>query len=117
MTTTPKLSPAQREAAMSDQEIQDAQWLGERIVTFLAEHGKRSTDGEWNSPDAYEMENAACLLMNRMLPDRVPFSEWGSGGYQPYASKECRIRHDSLKGEIENLITDAGRALVQGEER
>lgn len=49
---------------MTDEMLNDARWIGESIIYFLKQHGKRGADGEWNSPDACEMENAAVLMMN-----------------------------------------------------
>ena len=61
------------------------------------------TNDKYTSPDASMMKATADMLSEAMTPSRC-FSEWGSGGYKPYSSKEGRAEHDQLMKEI-NLIT------------
>ena len=72
--------------------------LADRITSFLAKYGKRSAmePGEWASPDACELESVAMYLVAGKKPARYPWSEWGSGGYDPYTSREGRTEHDEL---------------------
>ena len=72
--------------------------LAEKITVFLAKYGKRSAwdEGKWNSPDAGELESVAMYLDEGIKPPRVPWSDWGSGGYAPYTSREGRAEHDEL---------------------
>lgn len=77
--------------------------LSKEIRTFVEEYaGVRpdydptldSIDEKYTSPDAYQMLLAADELdAGRVY---VPFSQWGSGGYKPYTSKEGRRIHDDL---------------------
>lgn len=86
--------------------MEDIRFLGHEIVDFLAAHGKRDANDpqEWSSPDACQMENAAALLMNDMVPDSVPFSDWGGGGYKPYNDKRARAWHDRLLERISAVV-------------
>jgi hypothetical protein len=88
--------------------MEDIQFLGQEIIDFLATHGKRNANDpqEWSSPDACSMEDAAVLLINRMLPDNVPFSEWGSGGYKPYNDKRAKQWHDRLLDRIRTILAE-----------
>jgi hypothetical protein len=40
-----------------------------------------------------------------LLSERC-WSEWGSGGYKPYNSKEGRKEHDSIMEAIEKIIRE-----------
>jgi transcriptional regulator with XRE-family HTH domain len=76
----------------------DAKAVAARIRAFLAKYGKRAADDEtlWSSPDASELEGVAQLLEADLMPSRYPWSEWGSGGYGPYSSKEGKAEHDEI---------------------
>jgi hypothetical protein len=78
--------------------------LAKRIRKFLDTYARKTEDGEWTSPDAYQLEDCADVLDTGKFPDRVPFSEWGSGGYHPYLSKIGRKEHDSILVKIVNLL-------------
>ncbi len=58
---------------------------------------------KYTSPDAYEMLACANLLKNGIKPHKC-WSEWGSGGYKPYTSKEGKAEHDKLLSEINTII-------------
>jgi hypothetical protein len=72
--------------------------LATDIRIFLNKYGKRDANDpkEWNSPDACELERFAAFLKEGQVLPVVPFSSWGSGGYQPYASDEGRKAHNGL---------------------
>ena len=78
--------------------VKDSAKLAADIRLFLATYAKRCPDTptEYSSPDAYELETAATELENFDSISSMPFSEWGSGGYGPYASKSGRLEHDRL---------------------
>ena len=76
--------------------------LVKRIRAFLAKYAGKTEEGEYTSPDAYCLESAANMLeIEREVI--FPFSEWGSGGYKPYSSKEGRAEHDLLVAEISKI--------------
>lgn len=68
------------------------------IRRFLKIYAKRSADDpqEWSCPDAYALETAATELENFGDLSRIPFSEWGSGGYGPYTSEIGRAEHEDI---------------------
>jgi len=76
----------------------DTKQLAADIRTFLAKYGKKDANEplEWNSPDAAALELAAGVFEVNALLRHVPHSEWGSGGYYPYTSKEGKRQHDDL---------------------
>ena len=86
--------------------------LAKRIYKFLDKYAGLRPD--WNfefddeedkytSPDASQMEYCADMLNTGQKPLQC-FSEWGSGGYQPYTSKEGKVEHDYLVKEIYKII-------------
>jgi hypothetical protein len=84
--------------------------LSQQIKAFIAKYAHISpnwdgdgVDGKYTSPDAHMMLYAAEMLDEGKIPDRC-WSEWGSGGYKPYSSKEGREEHDYLVTEIYKLI-------------
>lgn len=83
--------------------------LSERIYKFIAEYAVISpnwdgtTDSKFTSPDAYQLFYSAELLAMDVKPLQC-WSEWGSGGYKPYSSKEGRAEHDYLVTEIYKII-------------
>jgi hypothetical protein len=81
--------------------VKDNSKLADDIRLFLATYAKRCPDEptEYSSPDAYELETAATELENFDSISSMPFSEWGSGGYGPYASKVGRLEHERLIAE------------------
>jgi hypothetical protein len=42
--------------------------LAKRIRVFLKTYAKKTEDGEWNSPDAYQLEACANILETDELP-------------------------------------------------
>lgn len=80
--------------------------LAEKIEKFLETYGKRAADEpeEWSSPDAAELEACAMLLRAGKKIPRHPWSEWGSGGYGPYTSKEGRAEHDEIHRLVEEYV-------------
>jgi hypothetical protein len=77
--------------------------LSKRIRVFLKTYTKKVND-EYTSPDAYQLETCADMLDNNIDIQRLPWSEWGSGGYLPYSSKEGSKEHDFLLNEISKII-------------
>lgn len=85
--------------------------LAERIFCFIKKYAgicpdwteEDGEDGKYTSPDAYEMISCAELISQGKIPYKC-FSEWGSGGYKPYTSKEGKIEHDYLLSEIYKII-------------
>jgi hypothetical protein len=49
------------------------------------------------------MKYCADMLSKGLKPSRC-WSEWGSGGYKPYSSKQGRDEHDLLVKEIYKII-------------
>jgi len=80
--------------------------LAARIDAFLLAHGRRTSHNVtiWKTLDAAELEGASSRLKLGREIRRVPWSEWESGGYMPYTSKDARAEHD----EIIRLIADRG---------
>jgi hypothetical protein len=79
--------------------------LAKHIRVFLKSYARKTEEGEWTSPDAYQLEGCADILDTGGLPDNIPFSEWGSGGYHPYTSKVGQKEHDQILMEITNLFS------------
>ena len=86
--------------------------LSERIYKFIDKYAGirpdwdgESEDEKFTSPDASQMKYCADMLKQDKIPFRC-FSEWGSGGYKPYSSKEGRDEHDKLVKEIYKLINN-----------
>jgi hypothetical protein len=76
--------------------------LPQKIRAFVDKFAVISPNTEeFNGPDPHMLINAADLIEQGVKPDRV-WSEWGSGCYKPYSSKEGRELHDSLLKEIYN---------------
>jgi hypothetical protein len=78
-----------------------AMYLAEEITSFLTQHGKKLPEIEldeifWTSPDACELDLFAQQIRAGMKPLRVPLSEWGSGGYKPYADKKAQQWHEEI---------------------
>jgi hypothetical protein len=83
--------------------MSDKKTLAKRIRKFLDTYAKKDAEGaEWNSPDAYELERCIRELETGVIL-KAPFSEWGSGGYYPYTSKEGQKEHDEILKEIKKL--------------
>lgn len=86
--------------------------LSKRIYNFLNRYAEvrpdwnkeeDDEDEKYTSPDASQMRYCAdCLAVGRK-PLQC-FSEWGSGGYKPYSSREGRKEHDDLVSEIYKII-------------
>jgi hypothetical protein len=102
------------EAIMSD-EIE----LADEIMRFLDKHANSAAaydpefddPGErYSSPDACELHVAAERLRRGIAIDRVPWSDWESGGYSPYTDKEAKAWHDDLKQKIGARISSAPSA-------
>lgn len=86
--------------------------FAQRIYEFLDKYaGIRPTydpqhDDEYEkytSPDAAQMKYCADMIANGIKPFQC-HSEWESGGYKPYSSKEGREEHDFLVNEIYKFI-------------
>ena len=86
--------------------------LASRIYDFLEKYARvkpefdpiyDEEDDKYTSPDASELRYCANMLQNYLVPDGCR-SEWGSGGYVPYGSKEGREEHDYLVSEIYKVI-------------
>lgn len=86
--------------------------LAERILKFVDkyagikpdyEKGLIDEDEKYTSPDAFQMKYCADMLYKGVKPIQC-WSEWGSGGYKPYSSREGREEHDLLVKEIYKII-------------
>jgi hypothetical protein len=86
--------------------------LSKRIYNFLDKYASIRPDYDpehddesekYTSPDASDLRYCADLLKNEDKPTFI-WSEWSSGGYKPYNSKEGRIEHDSIISEIKKII-------------
>lgn len=86
--------------------------LAKRIYIFLEKYAGIRPDfnpeydedyEKYTSPDASMMRYCADMLNEEKKPERC-FSEWGSGGYEPYTSKEGKEEHDYLVKEIYKII-------------
>ena len=60
-------------------------------------------DDKYTCPDTYVLLHAAKYLNLGLIPVSC-FSDWGSGGYKPYSSKEGRKEHDEIVKEISKLM-------------
>ena len=80
--------------------------LAEKIYKFLETYAATCPDcsDEYTSPDAYQLENCATLLTSDKKLISMPWSEWGSGGYKPYSSKQGKKEHDNILSEIKKII-------------
>lgn len=83
--------------------------LADEIMRFLDKHANSAASydpdfddpGErYSSPDASELHVSAERLRRGIAIDRVPWSEWGSGGYSPYSDKTAKAWHDELVEKI-----------------
>ena len=90
--------------------MQNLKQLSKRINAFIVKYAGirpdwdgESEDGKFTSPDAYELRYCAEMLEQGQIPSRC-FSEWGSGGFRPYASREGRQEHDEIVKEIYVII-------------
>lgn len=86
--------------------------LVERIYKFLDQYaGIRpdwdaefdEEDEKYTSPDASMMKYCADMIKDGLVPSHC-HSDWGSGGYAPYGSKEGIIEHNYLVSEIYKII-------------
>ena len=84
--------------------------LSKRIYAFLDKYAcvspnwdGVSEDEKYTSPDVYELLNCAVLLDKGLKPTSC-WSEWNSGGYKPYLSKEGKEEHNSIVKEIQQII-------------
>lgn len=86
--------------------------LAQRIYKFLDEYAcirpdwdsqYDDDDDKFTSPDASYMKYCADMISKGLKPTQC-WSEWGSGGYKPYISKEGREEHDYLVKEIHKII-------------
>jgi hypothetical protein len=57
---------------------------------------------KYASPDASALRSCADMLAEGVQPVAC-WSEWGSGGYQPYNSTEGRREHDELVAKLQEL--------------
>lgn len=85
--------------------------LAKRIYLFLDKYAAikpdwkdgDDIDEKYTSPDAYQMLYCADMLSKELKPLQC-FSDWSSGGYKPYTSKEGQNEHDYLFHEIYKII-------------
>lgn len=87
--------------------------LAEEIMQFLEKHAGTAAsydpqydepDDRYSSPDASEMHFVAVRLRNGVEIDRLPWSDWGSGGYHPYNDRDARRLHDELVQKIGGYV-------------
>lgn len=88
--------------------------LSKRIYKFLDKFAGIRPDydpeyddeeDKFTSPDASMLKYCADLLSKELKPTRC-FSEWSSGGYNPFSSKEGREEHDYLVSEVYKIIKE-----------
>lgn len=84
--------------------------LSKRIIEFVNKYANIAPDydGEYfdekyTGPDVYQLLDCAELLTQGIKP-LMCHSDWGSGCYAPYTSKEGQLLHDELVNEIHKLI-------------
>ena len=84
--------------------------LTERINKFIETYAAISPnwdgeeiDGKYTAPDVYELLACAELIDKGIKPSKC-WSDWGSGAYKPYSSREGRNEHNSLILEIYKII-------------
>lgn len=91
--------------------------LSKDIMEFLDKHAGvcpgydpsvDDADEKYTSPDASELLMDAKLLAVGQKVPRVPFSDWGSGGYHPYSDKEVKAVHDGLVTRISKFVKEEG---------
>ena len=56
----------------------------------------------YTGPDVGELLDAAMQLKRGVKPTRI-HSDWGSGCYKPYTSKDGKMQHNSILKRIRNL--------------
>lgn len=87
--------------------------LAKRIYSFLEKYAGIRPDFDpqyeedyekYTSPDASMLRYCADMLNQEKIPQQRPFSQWSSGGYKPYTSKEGKEEHDYLVKEIYKII-------------
>ncbi|NTF17948.1 hypothetical protein G6L37_05995 [Agrobacterium rubi] len=92
--------------------------LADEIMRFLDKHAKSSAaydpahdepEERYNSPDGSELHLAAIRLRTGQGFDRHPWSDWGSGGYEPYNDPEARAWHDELVRKISLTVDRSAR--------
>gem|GEM_PF-2111714 len=95
----------------------DKQQLAARIKVFIDKYAGVSPNYDstedptdkygtkYTSPDAYALL-AVVQAIEADVSIRYPNSEWGSGGYKPYTSKEGMIEHGEIMGQVVNLIVE-----------
>ena len=83
--------------------------LSKRIIDFVEKYAKLSPnydecfDERYTGPDVYQLLDCAELLSQHIIPRKCN-SDWDSGCYGPYTSKDGKELHDSLVNEINKLI-------------
>lgn len=86
--------------------------LAEKIYKFLNTYAgikpnwdsqRDDENDKYTSPDASQMKYCADMISKGLKPSQC-WSEWSSGGYKPYSSKEGREEHDYLVKEIYKII-------------
>ena len=88
--------------------------LANRIEKFLEKYAKTRPQDEdedeeepqYNGPDPYQLLVCAKDLREGKKIMRC-FSEWGSGCYSPYSSKEGREEHNYLVAEVYKIINSS----------
>jgi hypothetical protein len=96
--------------------MSDETELADEIMRFLDKHANSAAcyDPEhdepgdrYSSPDACELHVAAERLRRGIGIDRVPWSDWGSGGYSPYTDKNASAWHADLVEKISARVVRA----------
>lgn len=84
--------------------------LAERIWCFVETYASISPnwddengEDKFTGPDVYQLIQTANMLHREQKPLRC-WSEWGSGCYTPYSSKEGRKEHDEIMIEVNKII-------------
>ncbi len=64
-------------------------------------------DEKYTGPDPYELLGCSKFLKSGKKPIKC-HSDWGSGAYKPYSSKEGKTIHDSIVDRIYKIINSKG---------
>lgn len=94
---------------IEEDEVKTEMNLIQRIDNFINKYAaispnysKGETD-KFTGPDPYQFLMVANMLERGEKPKQC-FSDWGSGCYKPYTSKEGREEHDAIIKEVYKII-------------
>lgn len=94
----------------------DRNELADEISRFLEAHANSAASYDpaydepgdrYSSPDAAELHGVAELIRSvEGVPSRVPWSDWGSGGFSPYGDTDARAWHDAILVKIGEFMNE-----------